>query len=93
MAREPHHIVIRPVVTEKAYNQQADNTYTFEVAPDANKAEIKDAIESLFDVSVVDVRTLPKRGKVRRRRFKAGRTRRWKKAMVKLAPEHTLDIM
>jgi len=93
MSKEAHQIVIRPVVTEKAYNMQADNTYTFEVAPGANKAEIKDAIETLFDVKVVDVRTIPKRGKLRRRRWKVGRTRRWKKAMVKLAPEHTLDIM
>ena len=93
MSKEAHQIIIRPVVTEKAYNMQADNTYTFEVAPAANKAEIKDAVEALFDVKVVDVRTIPKRGKLRRRRFKAGRTRRWKKAMVKLAPDNTLDIM
>jgi large subunit ribosomal protein L23 len=93
MLKEAHQIIIRPVVTEKAYNMQADNTYTFEVAPSANKAEIKDAVEALFDVKVMDVRTIPKRGKLRRRRFKAGRTRRWKKAMVKLAPENTLDIM
>jgi large subunit ribosomal protein L23 len=93
MAQEPHQVVIRPVVTEKAYNMQAGNTYTFEVAATANKAQIKDAVEALFDVRVVDVRTIPKRGKLRRRRWKQGRTRRWKKAMVKLAPEHTLDIM
>ena len=93
MPKEAHQIVIRPVVTEKAYSLQAENTYTFEVAHGANKGEIKDAIEELFDVKVVDVRTIPKRGKVRRRGWKSGRTRRWKKAMVKLAPENTLDIM
>ena len=93
MSKEAHQIIIRPVVTEKAYNMQAENTYTFEVATSANKAEIKDAVETLFDVKVVEVRTIPKRGKLRRRRFKAGRTRSWKKAMVKLAPENTLDIM
>jgi large subunit ribosomal protein L23 len=91
--REPHQIVIRPVVTEKAYDAQGSNTYTFEVAPDANKSEIRDAVEALFDMKVVTVRTLPKRGKVRRRRWKAGRTRHWKKAMVQLSPDHTLDIM
>lgn len=93
MTKEAHQIILRPVVTEKAYNMQADNTYTFEVAPTANKAEIKDAVEALFEVKVVEVRTIPKRGKLRRRRWKTGRTRKWKKAMVKLAPEHTLDIM
>jgi len=93
MAREPHHIVLRPVVTEKAYEAQSDNTYTFEVAARANKAEIKDAVEALFEVKVVDVRTMHKRGKVRRKRWKAGRTRAWKKAIVKLSPEHTLEIM
>ena len=93
MAKEPYQIILRPVVTERAYDLQANNAYTFEVAVDANKAQIKDAVETLFEVKVVDVRTMHKRGKVRRRRFVAGRTRRWKKAIVKLAPEHTLDVM
>ncbi|HUU70914.1 MAG TPA: 50S ribosomal protein L23 [Planctomycetota bacterium] len=93
MAREPHQIIRRPIVTEKAYDMQGHNTYTFEVPENVNKAEIKDAIESLFDVKVVDVRTMHKRGKIRRRRMVVGRTRRWKKAIVKLSPEHTLEIM
>jgi len=93
MAREPYQIIRRPIVTEKAYEMQGRNTYTFEVPENANKAEIKDAIEALFDVKVVDVRTMHKRGKVRRRRMVLGRTRRWKKAIVKLSPEHTLEIM
>ena len=93
MNREPYQIIIRPVVTERAYNMQGSNAYTFEVAVDANKAQIKDAIEALFNVRVVDVRTMHKRGKTRRRRFIAGRTRKWKKAIVKLSPEHTLEIM
>jgi len=92
-AKDPHYIVIRPVVTERAYQTQGNNSYTFEVAPHANKAEIKDAIESLFEVKVVGVRTMHKRGKARRRRFVVGRTRSWKKAIVKLSPDHTLEIM
>jgi len=93
MFKEPHHIIIRPIVTERAYSAQEGNAYTFEVAPDANKAQIKDAVETLFSVKVVDVRTMHKRGKLRRRRFTVGRTRTWKKAIVKLSPEHTLEIM
>ena len=93
MRKAPHHIIIRPIVTERAYQAQAMNAYTFEVAPDANKAEIKDAIEFLFEVKVVGVRTMRKRGKYRRRRFVVGRTKHWKKAIVKLSPEHTLEIM
>ncbi|HUS58030.1 MAG TPA: 50S ribosomal protein L23 [Planctomycetota bacterium] len=93
MLKEPHQIIIRPVVTERAYQTQEGNAYTFEVAPDANKAQIKDAVEALFSVKVIDVRTMHKRGKARRRRFIVGRTRRWKKAIVKLSPEHTLEIM
>lgn len=93
MAKEPYQIILRPVVTERAYDMQASNAYTFEVALDANKAQIKDAVEALFEVKVVNVRTMHKRGKVRRRRFVSGRTRGWKKAIVKLAPEHTLEIM
>ncbi len=93
MVNEPHHIILRPVVTEKAYSAQAGNAYTFEVPRTANKSEIKDAVEALFEVKVEGVRTIQKRGKIRRRRFKAGRTKQWKKAIVKLAPEHTLDFM
>jgi len=93
MADAAHHIIVRPVVTEKAYAAQATNAYTFEVPRNANKSEIKDAVEALFEVKVKEVRTMQKRGKLRRRRFKAGRTKQWKKAIVKLAPEHTLDFM
>lgn len=91
--KDPHNIIIRPVITEKSFSHQEDNTYTFEVARHANKPQIKDAVEALFEVTVVNVRTMPRRSKNRRRGWTFGRTRQWKKAMVKLGPEDTLDIV
>ncbi len=90
---EPYQIIIRPIVTEKAFhNSSARNTYTFEVNKLATKTGIKKAIEELYDVKVVAVSTQNRQGKKRRTRKGVGCTKSWKKAMVKLDDEYRLDI-
>ncbi len=90
---EPYQVIIRPIVTEKAFhNSSARNIYTFEVHKLASKTDVKNAIEALYDVKVVAVTTQNRQGKKRRTRKGVGRTRSWKKAMVKLDAEHRLDL-
>ena len=91
--REARQIVIRPVVTEEsAMLQETDRTYTFIVAKDANKIEIKSAVQSLFDVKVEGVRTAVYRGKWRRMGRSEGRKASYKKAIVKLAEGDAIDV-
>ena len=86
-------ILIRPIVTEKSAAQLlGDNDYAFEVGLEANKMQIKKAIESYFGVKVDDVRTLVVRGKVKRHGRHYGKRRNWKKAYVTLAEGHSLNI-
>jgi len=90
---EPYQVILRPLITEKATHlSESRNAYTFEVHPQATKTEIKQAVETLFDVRVVDVRTQNRRGKTRRYKLKVGRLRNWKKAIVKLSEEHRIDF-
>jgi large subunit ribosomal protein L23 len=90
---EPYQIIIRPIVTEKGVKVSSENnTYTFEVHKLASKTDIKEAIETLYDVKVVSVNTQNFSGKKRRTRKGVGVTRSWKKAMVKLDDEHRLDL-
>jgi large subunit ribosomal protein L23 len=85
-------VIIRPVVSEKSYVLAAADKYTFRVHPNAHKTQIRQAIESLFDVNVVDVRTLSVKSKPKRRGVTAGRTRAWKKAIVQVAPGQSIPI-
>lgn len=86
-------IVVRPLVTEKGTHQsQTRNAYAFEVAHDANKAQIKQAVQRIYDVKVKEVRTANRKGKPRRAGMKWGRTRRWKKAVVVLHPDYHIDL-
>jgi large subunit ribosomal protein L23 len=90
---DPYQVVIRPLITEKATHlSERHNAYTFEVNPLATKTEIKQAIEALFNVKVLDVRTQNRRGKARRYRLKVGRMRNWKKAIVSLHEEYRIDF-
>jgi large subunit ribosomal protein L23 len=85
MSADPHLIILRPVITEKSTGLKEKNREVcFEVAPGANKTEIKKAVELLFKVKVETVRTQKKRGKERRVGRSAGRTKDWKKAIVRL---------
>lgn len=79
-----HDIIRGPVLTEKSYDNIPLKKYTFEVALDANKVEIKKAIEEIFDVQVEKVNTMRKIGKMKRQGYTSGRTARSKKAVVTL---------
>ena len=84
----PQDIVIRPVITEKSMYGVADKKYSFEVHPDANKIEIKKAVEALFSgVVVKKVNTLHVRGQLRRQGRTQGYKRSWKKAVVTLTQD------
>jgi large subunit ribosomal protein L23 len=86
-------ILRRPIVTEKsAYQMEDDNTYVFEVSENANKLQIKGAIEQYFGVKVIDVRTLIVRGKLERFGRHFGKRPNWKKAYVKLADGDSLNF-
>jgi large subunit ribosomal protein L23 len=93
MQRDPREVIIRPVITEHSYDVMENNVYTFEVAKDANKVEIRQAIEAIFDVEVKKVNTLNVKPKPKRQRFATrGYTRTWKKAMVTLKEGDTIEI-
>ena len=85
-------IIIRPVVSEKSYVLASVDKYTFRVHPDAHKTQIRQAIEELFDVRVVDVRTSSVKSKPKRRGYTSGRTREWKKAIVQVGEGDTIPI-
>ena len=93
MKNDIYGIVIRPLVTEKGTHQsQTRNAYAFEVAPEANKAQIKQAIEKIYNVKVLKVRTATRKGKPRRTGRRMGQTRDWKKAVALLDPNHHIDL-
>lgn len=85
-------IIKRPIITEQSMAAAAEKKYTFEVAKDANKVEIRQAVEAIFKVKVVKVNTLNVKSKPKRVRYQEGRTRTWKKAMVTLAEGETIEI-
>jgi large subunit ribosomal protein L23 len=89
---DPSQVIIRPVVSEKSYVLAAAGKYTFRVHPDAHKTQIRQAIEALFDVSVLEVRTMSVKSKPKRRGAIQGRTRSWKKAMVQIGPGESIPI-
>jgi large subunit ribosomal protein L23 len=93
--KDPRDVIIRPVVSEKSYGGYDDNVYTFIVAPDANKIEIRQAVELLFNKKVAKVHTINRKGKRRRNRMTGGYNARpsRKRAIVTLAPgEEHIDI-
>ena len=90
--KEPREVIIRPVITEHSYDMMEKNTYTFEVAKDSNKVEIRQAVEAIFNVKVVRVNTINVKSKPKRVRYQLGRTRTWKKAMVTLQQGDTIEL-
>ena len=84
--------IIRPVVSEKSYALLGVNKYTFRVHEKVHKKEIRQAVEEIFSVRVLDVKTMTVRPKPKRRGYTAGRTRGWKKAIVELHPEDTIEL-
>ena len=93
-AKSPRDIIIRPVVSEKSYAAFDENVYTFVVAPDANKVEIKHAIEAIFGVRVTNVNTLNRKGKRKRNRRSGtfGTRPASKRAVVSLAEGDRIEI-
>ena len=89
---EHSQVIIRPVVSEKSYVLSAANRFTFRVHPEAHKTQIRQAVEALFDVHVLDVRTLSVKSKPKRRGVSRGRTRTWKKAIVQVRAGETIPI-
>ncbi|HEY7400133.1 MAG TPA: 50S ribosomal protein L23 [Actinomycetota bacterium] len=90
--KSPRDIIIRPVVSEKSYAGLELNTYTFLVDKRANKTEIKEAVQAIWDVRVVAVNTMNRRGKVKRRRFTQGKRPDEKRAIVTLADGDAIEI-
>ncbi len=85
-------VIIRPIVSEKSYALLAANKYTFRVHPDAHKTQVRQAVEEIFGVRVNEVRTMSVKSKPKRRGYTSGRTRGWKKAIVQLHPEDTIEL-
>lgn len=89
---EHSHVVISPVVSEKSYVLAAADRYTFRVHPDAHKTQIRQAVETLFGVHVVDVRTMSVKSKPKRRGTTSGRTIAWRKAIVQVRAGETIPV-
>lgn len=94
-----YHTIIRPLVTEKSTAQSGGpdgsggrSTYAFQVHADASKAQIRDAVEKIYNVKVLDVRTLNRLGKSRKFRFHVGHSAGMKKAYVTLDPSSRIDL-
>lgn len=85
-------VLIAPVVSEKSYALLAANKYTFRIHPDAHKTQVRQAVEQIFGVRVEDVRTVNVKSKPKRRGMSSGRTREWKKAIVQLHPDDTIEL-
>ena len=92
--KDPRDVVLAPVVSEKSYELLESNVYTFRVHPDSSKPEIKDAIETLFDVTVVKVNTMNRKGKRRRNRRSPtfGSRPDIKRALVTLAEGDQIEL-
>ena len=90
---EAHQILLRPLVTEKGVHRATrNNQYAFEIHREATKFDVKRAVEELFEVKVKKVRTQNRKGKLRRYKFRYGRTSDWKKAIVELQEDHRIDF-
>ncbi|MCZ7532099.1 MAG: 50S ribosomal protein L23 [Acidimicrobiia bacterium] len=91
--KNPRDIIFEPVVSEKSYDLVADaNSYTFVVDPRSNKTEIKEAIQTIFDVKVVSVNTMNRQGKQKRTGYTIGKRKDTKRAVVTLADGDAIDV-
>jgi large subunit ribosomal protein L23 len=89
---DPRDVLLAPVISEKSYGLLDENKYTVLVRPDANKTQIKIAVEQVFNVTVLDVNTLNRQGKRKRTRSGFGRRKDTKRAIVSLAPGDRIEI-
>lgn len=90
---EPHQVVLKPLVTEKGTHiSEKYNTYTFAVHTEASKTDIRNAVQTLWGVKVIGVRTQNHHGKTRRHKLRVGTTRNWKKAFVQLHDDDRISF-
>jgi len=89
---DPRDILLAPVVSEKSYARIDENKYTFLVSPEANKTQIKIAVQKVFNVTVIQVNTINRKGKLRRTRYGLGRRADTKRAIVTLADGQSIDL-
>ena len=92
MSLHPNQVLLAPVVSEKSYSLISDRKYTFRVHEDAHKTQIRQAVEELFDVKVLEVRTMSVKGKPKRRGFSAGHRRSWRKAIIQVREGDSIPI-
>ena len=92
MSLHPAQVLLRPVISEKSYEQITQNRYTFKVHPDAHKTQIRQAVEELFDVKVVGVNIVKVQPKPKRRGLTRGTRPGWKKAVVQLKAGDSIEI-
>jgi large subunit ribosomal protein L23 len=85
-------VIIRPIVSEKSYALLTANKYTFRVHDRAHKTQIRQAVEEIFGVRVIAVRTMSVKSKPKRRGYSSGRSRSWKKAVVQLHPDDHIEL-
>ena len=90
--RQLYDVIREPLITEKGTKQEKGRKYFFRVHPNANKHEIQEAVEQLFNVKVVKINTMITGGKLKRVRFQPGRTSDWKKAIVTLKEGQKIDL-
>lgn len=94
MKQDGYSVIRRPLITEKGMAAvNGMNQYPFEVDISANKAQVKRAVEGVFSVRVTQVRTMTRHGKPRRVRYRKGKTREWKRAVVTLAAGDTIEFI
>jgi large subunit ribosomal protein L23 len=90
--QDPRDVILAPVVSEKSYSLLDLNAYTFYVHPDANKTEIRQAVEAIWDVKVINVNTVNRKGKTKRFRYTQGKRPDTKRAVVKLREGDKIEI-
>jgi len=90
--KDPRDVILKPVVSEKSYSLLDANTYTFIVHPSANKTEIKEAVQTIFSVRVMNVNTLHRKGKRKRTRQTWGVRKATKRALVTLHPDDKIEL-
>jgi len=90
--KNPRDVILAPVVSEKSYSAIDHDVYTFVVAPEANRTEIKQAVEAIFNVHVMKVNTMWRQGKEKRTRYTVGRRTTQKRAVVTLAEGDKIEI-
>ena len=85
-------VIIRPIISEKSYALLTANKYTFRVHDRAHKTQVRQAVEEIFGVRVLQVRTMSVKAKPKRRGHTAGKSRAWKKAVVQLHPDDSIEL-